>query len=141
MEFTFNKNKPAAYPFLRIDRNLYKFIAQHNNEYKLDFKPVKVESSAIAYNHYDSFELDLTCRFDYTQVKDERVLPTCLQIIQDFLQKQVTAKAMLISQDELLSEDLFELKSQFTMTSLANLVKNEESRIYLIKDMTDKKSS
>jgi len=135
MEFTFNNNQASDYPFFRIDLYLYKFADTKNSYYKLDFKPIEIKHTIPSYKNYKTFQLQLSGRYNNLNVRDKKILKTCLLIIRDFLQKKVTAKVMLLKQNELLSDDLFELKSQFDLKSLEALFTDDESLIYLVKDI------
>lgn len=134
MEFTFNINKPSAYVFMRIDRYLYKFSSLNKTVYKLDFKPCDFNSSLIQYQNYKTYQLQLGGRFNHLKVIDEKVLLTCLYIIRDFLQKKVTAKAMLLKEEDMLSNDIFELKGRFDLKKIEVLFTEKEATIYLVKE-------
>jgi len=141
VEFTFNQNKPKPFTFLRIDRYLYKFNSTTGGVYKLDFKSCDFNSTIIPYPKYLTYQLKLTGRFNRLKGHDEPVLLTCLHIVQDFLQKRITGKAMLVKQDELLSDDIFELKRRFDSKKLGVLLEEEESIIYLVKEVEEKKQA
>jgi len=135
MEFTFNQNKPAPYPFIRIDRYLYKFSSLNGGAYKFDFKPDDFNSSIIKYENYKTFQLKLSGRFNHFKGIDEKALLTCLHIIRDFLQKKVTAEAILLKQNDLLSDNIFELKGKFDLKKLEILFDEKESIVYLVKEV------
>ena len=134
MKFTFNQNKPAPYSFLRIDRYLYKFTGDHKITYKLDFKVCEIVAPTIQYKSYQTFQLCISGRFNLLKKYDKKVMLTCLHIIRDFLQKQVTAKVMLIHREDLLSADIFELKGRFDL-KLLNVLFEEAEDIYLVREV------
>jgi len=135
MEFSFNNNQASAYPFFRIDLYLYKFTDNKNSFYKLDFKPIEIKHTIPSYKNYKTFKLQISGRFSNLRVPDKKILQTCLQIIRDFLQQKITAKAMLLKQNKLLNDDLFELKNRFNLKGLEVLFNNYESIVYLVKDI------
>lgn len=119
---------------MRIDRYLYKFTVNNSTYYKLDFVPYNLNAtSSISYKKYKAYHLEMSGRFNELKPPEDQVLLTFLHIIRDFLQKKVNIKAMLLKQDKLLNDDLFELKSQFDLECLKGLFEEGVSMIYLVK--------
>jgi len=104
MDFSFNLINKNPYAFSRIDRYFYKFTSTNGIVYKLDFKHCEFEAPVIEYKKYNAYELALCESFNNFKKYDEQVFLTCLHIIRDFLQQQVTANAMLVYNENLLTQ-------------------------------------
>lgn len=135
MEFTFNQNKPVPHSFLRIDQYLYKFTVNHTTFYKLDFQACDLENDLISYKNYKAYRLELNGRHNNLKTVDEQTLITIVHIIRDFLQKKVTANVMLLKNEKLLSNDIFELKSRFDLKKLESLFE-EGFKFYLVREVS-----
>lgn len=131
MEFSFSRQEAQPFKFSRIDLYLYKFTSPNGITYKVDFKPTNFQLSLISYAEYEVYNIVVSFRAVSFKQSDANLNLTFLHIIRNFLNNQITVDAMLVFNNEILSKDIFELRSKINYNEFPFL--NERSTLYLIR--------
>jgi len=130
MEFSFNlQNNAKPYRYLRIDLSLYKFTSPNGSVFKIDFVKSAFEHEIIEIENYKAYQIKISGMFETHKTLDKNWGITLLEILRDFHGKRIRKEAFLFKDIELLSRDIYELKSKMPEGSLNHLFADKDSTV------------